>query len=830
MTHLIPLANEPNVSNFLLELPKGMALTSSVLNTLAQPDINTILETGIPLNDLFKEIDFRRVAIDDETSLGTGRMRRGDVPQVVESFKHAAKAALPHLRKLMTNFSLILDLEQEFKALDVQGSAFDLLACKFSEFDLIECHSHTYLSEIAPQMDDIISKVMCGEKIPPLTKKLQLLKEGKGTKKPQVNNLELQAISNPFCREGYQFIMNVEGGPMIWSFLKPLFSGKILYTPDNQLTRSIISRMNHSVEVLSKIKGTFNSTIETMISVEKFYRSAERETRLQAVRVLIDFLNQHLEGILDGLSAERVVDKIDNSKGLLSLLKFLTHITQCIELERFIPFRNEAELEEAAKGYAQSHELIAAVVFLNLNDERQPLPHQVEYKLRTDIGIVPSTKMLKERMWEPGAKAEWKDLGYQRGFVQVQETLDRAIILTHLNMSHLIIDPEVYLQQFPYLCYDEDKFALYMRALTPVVATMAWIFFIAYLIRDRVLERELHLEEMLKVLGLKPTVAWITWFLLGFLALLISSFIGLLILTAANMFPHSNFWLLYAYVMCFCWSLIMYCYLMSAFFERATIASLSGIVAYLASYLPFMVAITLEYEMTFLHKIATCLSMSTSFCFGMMYLSRFESQGSGIHWTNIWHSPMADDPMSFGWAGVMMIVDGLIYFIIGWYVSNVWPAGSKASAQPFYFFLTPHYWNISRRKSNEDDMQFSEVRNKDKFIFDDIVIDSSWNQRRPGMSLQDLRVVYNNGSSNQRVAVRGLTLELKEGQVSTILGRNGAGKTTTINVLTGQLKPTSGCVSIYGYEIPRDFRLARKLVGYCPQYNTLFGDLTVCTI
>jgi len=606
MKHLIPLANEPNVSNFLLQLPKGMALASTVFNTLAQPDINTILETGIPLNDLFKEIEFERVAIDDQTSLGTGRIQRKDVPQVVESFKHAAKAALPHVRKLMTNFSLILDLERELKGVDVQGSAFDLLA--------------------SPQMDDIISKVMCGEKIPSLTEKMQLLnhKGGKGKKKAQVNNLELEAISNRFCREGYQFIMNLEGGPIIWSFLKPIFSGKILYTPDNQLTRSIISRMNQSVEVLSKIKGTFDSAIETMTSVDKFYRSAERETRLQVVRVLIDFLNQHLEGIFDSLSAERVVDKIDNSRGLLSLLKFLTDITQCIELGRFVPFPNEAELEEAAKGYAQSHELLAAVVFLNLNDERQPLPHQVEYKLRTDIAIVPSTKMLKERMWEPGAKAEWKDLGYQRGFVQVQETLDRAIILTHLNMSHLIIDPEVYLQQFPYLCYDEDKFALYMRALTPVVATMAWIFFIAYLIRDRVLERELHLEEILKVLGLKPTVAWITWFLLGFLALLISSFIGLLILTAANMFPHSNFWLLYAYVMCFCWSLIMYCYLMSAFFKRATIASLSGIVAYLASYLPFMVATTLEYEMTFLHKIATCLSMSTSFCFGMMYLSRFE--------------------------------------------------------------------------------------------------------------------------------------------------------------------------------------------------------------
>ena len=43
--------------------------------------------------------------------------------------------------------------------------------------------------------------------------------------------------------------------------------------------------------------------------------------------------------------------------------------------------------------------------------------------------------------------------------------------------------------------------------------------------------------------------------------------------------------------------------MMSAFFKTATIAALSGIVAYLASFLPFMVAITLENEMTYLHKV-----------------------------------------------------------------------------------------------------------------------------------------------------------------------------------------------------------------------------------
>jgi len=47
---------------------------------------------------------------------------------------------------------------------------------------------------------------------------------------------------------------------------------------------------------------------------------------------------------------------------------------------------------------------------------------------------------------------------------------------------------------------------------------------------------------------------------------------------------------------------------MSTFFKTATIASLSGIIVYLVSYLPFMVVITLEHEMSFLQKLlSVCL-------------------------------------------------------------------------------------------------------------------------------------------------------------------------------------------------------------------------------
>lgn len=693
----------------------------------------------------------------------------------------------------------------------------------------------------APPTSDIISKVMCGKSLPSLRNELQLLKAAKGLKKPQVNEKELESIQSHFCKEGYKQIMQMEGGPIIWSFLKPVFSGKILYSPDNIVTREIITKMNKTVSMMSHFKSTLDAWTQTVTSLQNFYKASAPEARLQAAQVFIDFLDHHFEGLFKGLEAPKLMDKLDKSNGLLSLLKFISDVTQCFQLERFVGFDSEIELEEAAKKYAKSHELIGGIVFLNLGDAIT-IPKTIEYKIRADIDYVPTTKMLKERMWEPGPRADFfKDLGYQRGFVQIQELLDRAITMVYTNRSDLPIDPKVHLQQFPYSCYSEDKFAFYMRALTPVVATMAWIFLIAFMIRDRVVERELHLSEMLHVLGLRPTISWSVWFFIGFAGMAFNSIIGLLLLRSVSMIPNSDIIILFLYFMCFAFSLITYCYMVSEFFAKSTIASLSGIVAYLSSYLPFMVAITLEYDMTFIHKLATCLSMSTSFCFGMMYMSRFESQGSGIQWSNIWHSPMADDPMNFGTAGVMMLVDGLIYFLIGWYVSNVFPAGSKSFKQPFYFFLTPRYWGLdicsySRRRSNKCDFETNSESSVVKSSIEQVSHIHTHRDKespfdvdfpRTGLTISNLLVVYNKDTSQEHTAVKNLSLELKEGQVSTILGRNGAGKTSTISVLTGQLAPTSGSVLMYGHEIPREFSRARKLLGYCPQYNTLFGDLTV---
>ena len=60
-----------------------------------------------------------------------------------------------------------------------------------------------------------------------------------------------------------------------------------------------------------------------------------------------------------------------------------------------------------------------------------------------------------------------------------------------------------------------------------------------------------------------------------------------------------------------------------------------------------------------------------------------------------------------------------------------------------------------------------------------------------------------------------------------MLGVNGAGKSTTFKSLTRDITPTTGEISVQGYNIQKEFAEARNLIGYCPQHDAIFPTLTV---
>ncbi|MGR3637667.1 MAG: ABC transporter ATP-binding protein [Shimia sp.] len=85
------------------------------------------------------------------------------------------------------------------------------------------------------------------------------------------------------------------------------------------------------------------------------------------------------------------------------------------------------------------------------------------------------------------------------------------------------------------------------------------------------------------------------------------------------------------------------------------------------------------------------------------------------------------------------------------------------------------------------------------------------------VDIRDLRKVYDGGFE----ALKGVTLSIREGEILALLGPNGAGKTTLISTICGITNPSSGAVTVGGFDVVEQYRGARSLIGLVPQEMSL---------
>src|SRR5690606_5672490 len=86
----------------------------------------------------------------------------------------------------------------------------------------------------------------------------------------------------------------------------------------------------------------------------------------------------------------------------------------------------------------------------------------------------------------------------------------------------------------------------------------------------------------------------------------------------------------------------------------------------------------------------------------------------------------------------------------------------------------------------------------------------------PIISFSNLSKTYATGFQ----ALKNINLEIHRGEIFALLGPNGAGKTTLIGIICGLVNRTAGDVKVAGYDIIKDYRITRSLIGLVPQELT----------
>ncbi|XP_060886982.1 phospholipid-transporting ATPase ABCA1-like [Labrus mixtus] len=640
--------------------------------------------------------------------------------------------------------------------------------------------------------------------------------------------------SDDFCQTLVDTLEGTPGLRVIWSTFRPLLQGKVLYAPDTPAARLIVKEANSTFNALAMLKELADSWDELGPRVWDFLQNS---TQVNAVRALLAnpvfaiALNQRLGGtawtaeqlenfLYNGPPEDRPPgmppqDWRDMYNTTTQMLKLLSKFLGCLDLNKFEAASDEGLLVTKALELLENDTFWAGVVFENLEPDSSQPPPYVKYKIRMDVDEVEQTVILKEMSWSPGARDNsFNDLRYiWGGFAYLQDMMDHGIIRAQTSKTQPL---GVFAQQMPYPCFVDDGFIQNIGGILPMFLVLGFMYTVCMTIKGLVLEKELRLKEVLRAVGIQNGALWSARFTENIVLLTVPCALISVMVKYGKVLQYSDPSVIFVFLLVFCLATISQCFFISVFFSKANLAAACGGLIYFVLYLPHVLCYAWRDVMGLGAKVAVSLLSCVAFGYGCENFAKYEVQGIGIQWSNINKSPEEGDHYTFIVSILMMLCDAALYWILTWYIENVFP-GQYGIPKPWYFPFTSSYWCGTASVTRSDpDLLKDSTHNA--------YLEKSQPNMKPGVSIRNLVKIYKTG---KKLAVDGLSVDFYENQITSFLGHNGAGKTTTMSILTGLFPPTSGTALINGYDIHTDMDSIRKYLGMCPQHNVLFNELTV---
>lgn len=407
-----------------------------------------------------------------------------------------------------------------------------------------------------------------------------------------------------------------------------------------------------------------------------------------------------------------------------------------------------------------------------------------------------------------------------------------AILAMGMDLSPLTVPAsytpnQVRLAQFPTPDYADRPFYAKTEDVMSLVLLLCYQWPTSRLIRGIVHEKESRLRESLLQMGVSLFEVMMSHLLTY---TMVFTTIAALItwISSYHLFSASDPSVVFAFFALFGLSVVAFGFLVSVLFDRAKTASTAGVSLFFMAYLPYMALGTSQATLQS-KSILSALFAPTGFGLGAMLLAHYEAGGQGVHWSNVWTAPAAND-LPFATILLHQVYTCVLYLFLGWYFNQVVQSEFGVVRKPWYFLFSPSYWlgrsttAVAAVDTASEDAEHGAV---DQSYFEP-PSEEMKQLALEGRCLQTHKLRKEFPTPDGiKVAVQDLSATFYEGQICALLGPNGGGKTSLIRMLTGDVPPTSGTARLDNRDLFEHMDDLRQHLGVCPQHDVLFEDLTV---
>ncbi|KAM9281114.1 ATP-binding cassette sub-family A member 10-like [Morus bassanus] len=402
---------------------------------------------------------------------------------------------------------------------------------------------------------------------------------------------------------------------------------------------------------------------------------------------------------------------------------------------------------------------------------------------------------------------------WYKGFLSLQSSIDAAIIEVVANHSvweEMKSIAGVRMKSRSVISSITLEYSYFM--VTIVMCFSPFMYFLSM----NVVREKKKLKVLMKMMGLQDIAFWLSWSLLYAVYVMVLSCL-LTALVVQDAFYLSSFpailLLFFLYGLACIHLVFMLCSLLRT-------SKLAGSMGFLIIFLFGCLSLVVLIE-NLPEPLKWFLGLFCPFAFnaGIAKVFHLEKYGMAFSFSNL----MEESYFLF-LTYIMLVFDSVLYMLLAMYFDKVLPGKYGIPAPPF-FCLKPSYWMRSRKGSTRETPS---AASPEELLSDDVEPVPPEFMGKEAIRLNNIKKTYKK-KDKETEALRGLSLNIYEGQITALLGHSGAGKTTLLNMLSGLTLPTEGSATIYNYKLSEigDREEIREMIGICPQFNIQFEVLTV---